>query len=253
MRPIDLARGHGLSTQAVRNYEARGVLPTASRTRSGYRAYDERHALALRAFLTMVPAYGHAVATRVLRAVNDDQLEDALAQIDDAHLLLARDRATLRTVRDAAGHLAQETGASSSAAVYSVGELARRLGVTPATLRNWERAGILSPARGQVSGRRTYGPDDVRDAELAHLLRRGGYLLGQIAIVVRQVREAGGSSELVAALDGWQQRITDRGTAMLRASGLLAEYLDLRGSETRQPAGSLPQHPADEAHRPNPR
>ncbi|MFD7597193.1 MerR family DNA-binding transcriptional regulator [Kitasatospora sp. NPDC059812] len=35
MRPSDLARGHGLSAQAVRNYERDGFLPPAERTASG--------------------------------------------------------------------------------------------------------------------------------------------------------------------------------------------------------------------------
>ncbi|NEE23175.1 MerR family DNA-binding transcriptional regulator, partial [Streptomyces sp. SID7499] len=39
LRPIDLARRHGLSTQAVRNYEAAGILPAAGRTAHGYRTY----------------------------------------------------------------------------------------------------------------------------------------------------------------------------------------------------------------------
>ncbi|MFB7267750.1 MerR family DNA-binding transcriptional regulator, partial [Streptomyces nojiriensis] len=37
LRPVDLARGHGLSTQAIRNYEEAGILPAADRTSQGYR------------------------------------------------------------------------------------------------------------------------------------------------------------------------------------------------------------------------
>ncbi|KIX73216.1 MerR family transcriptional regulator, partial [Streptomyces sp. MBRL 601] len=46
LRPVDLARAHGLSTQAVRNYEEAGILPAAGRTRSGYRVYTPLHAAA---------------------------------------------------------------------------------------------------------------------------------------------------------------------------------------------------------------
>src|SRR5689334_21689206 len=53
LQPIDLARAHGLSTQAVRNYEAAGILPGAERTPRGYRTYTPRHAQALRAFLAL--------------------------------------------------------------------------------------------------------------------------------------------------------------------------------------------------------
>ncbi|MGP3947412.1 MerR family DNA-binding transcriptional regulator [Streptomyces sp. 7N604] len=39
MRPVDLARQHGVSTQAVRNYEDAGIIPPAHRSRTGYRDY----------------------------------------------------------------------------------------------------------------------------------------------------------------------------------------------------------------------
>ncbi|MFD8759730.1 MerR family DNA-binding transcriptional regulator, partial [Streptomyces mirabilis] len=70
LRPIDLARGHRLSTQAVRNYEEAGILPAAGRTPHGYRTYTSLHAGALRAFLALVPGHGHRTATSIMRAVN---------------------------------------------------------------------------------------------------------------------------------------------------------------------------------------
>ncbi|MER6069981.1 MerR family DNA-binding transcriptional regulator, partial [Streptomyces sp. NPDC001817] len=70
LRPVDLARRHGLSTQAVRNYEEAGILPTADRTPHGYRTYTSLHAGALRAFLALVPGHGHQTATSIMRAVN---------------------------------------------------------------------------------------------------------------------------------------------------------------------------------------
>jgi DNA-binding transcriptional MerR regulator len=42
------ARPIMLSTQAVRNYEAAGILPAAERTPHGYRTYTPLHAQALR-------------------------------------------------------------------------------------------------------------------------------------------------------------------------------------------------------------
>ena len=96
-----------------------------------------------------------------------------------------------------------------------------------ACARAWERAGILRPARDPHSGRREYRADDVRDAELAHLLRRGGYRLAHVAAVVDRVRAAGGTAELAALLVDWRERLTDRGRAMLAAAGRLDAYLDL--------------------------
>jgi DNA-binding transcriptional MerR regulator len=225
LRPADLAREHGISTQAVRNYEQDGFLPPAARTPSGYRVYTEVHAAALRAFLALVAAYGHATAGGIMNAVHDDDLERALTLVDRGHLQLLRDRETLNAVRKAIGHLTTEPVPEPAGADWSIGELAHRLGVTAATVRAWERAGILVPHRNPATGYRVFGAADVRDAELAHLLRRGGYPLEHIATVVDQVRTAGGTESLAAALETWQERLTARGVAMLDAAGLLGEYL----------------------------
>ncbi|MER6161806.1 TioE family transcriptional regulator [Streptomyces sp. NPDC001868] len=233
LRPFDLAREHGLSTQAVRNYERDGFIPPAERTASGYRIYTETHAAALRAFLALVPAYGHTSAGQIMRALHADALDDALAIIDLGHSQSLRDRETLDAVRNALDHLMAEAGTapardrSARADGRTIGELAHRLRVTPATLRAWEAAGILAPARDPLTGYRVYGATDIRDAELAHLLRRGGHPLDHIATVVRRIRTAGGTDALSDALDDWRRRLTARGVAMLDAAAHLGTYLSL--------------------------
>ncbi|GAB2535527.1 MerR family transcriptional regulator [Nocardia heshunensis] len=228
LRPTDLARTHGLSAQAVRNYEDAGFLPPAARTASGYRIYTETHVAALDAFLALVRAYGHATAGRIMTAVHEDDLDTALLLIDRGHDQSLRDRDTLDTVRRAVHHLTAETdgtAATSETTAWSIGELAHHLQVTAATLRKWERAGILLPARESGTGYRSYTADDRRDAELAHLLRRGGYPLGRIATVVVQVRAAGGTDSLARALEDWRDRLTAQSLARLDAAGLLSRYL----------------------------
>lgn len=224
MRPTDLAREHGISTQAVRNYERSGFLPPATRTASGYRVYTETHAAALRTFFALIPAFGHAVAGQLMNAVHADDLDTVLHTIDRAHEQLLRDRETLDAVSRAVHDL---TDFEPVLEPRTIGELAHRLGVTPATLRAWEEAGILAPDR-EPTGYRVYRAEDVRDAELAHLLRRGGYPLTRIALVVHQIRTAGGTDTLSAALSDWRHRLTTRGLAMLAASAHLNEYLSTR-------------------------
>ncbi|MFJ6666552.1 TioE family transcriptional regulator [Streptomyces sp. NPDC091383] len=230
LRPVDLAREHGITPQAVRNYESEGFLPPAERTGTGYRVYTEVHAAALRAQLALVPAHGHARTREIMRALHAGDLDTALTAIDHSHAQLLRDRETLESVAETVTHLATTPDApppgQGPRTALSVGKLAERLGVTPATLRNWEEAGIVVPRR-TTAGHRAYTADDVRDAQLAHLLRRGGYPLEHIANVVRQIRTAGGTRALSQALEDWQRRLTARGIAMLEGSGRLAAYVRL--------------------------
>lgn len=226
LRPIDLARGHGLSTQAVRNYEEAGILPAAGRTAHGYRTYTSLHARALRAFLALVSGHGHQTATSIMRAVNRGTVDEALRLIDESHVQLLDDRRTLQAVEGALHGLASgKPTAASGPADRFIGPLARELGIRPATLRKWERAGLVRPRRDPNTGYRVYDEADVRDARLAHQLRRGGYLLEQIAPLIAQVRAAGGVEPLEAALRDWHGRLSARGRAMLTGAAELEAYL----------------------------
>ncbi|MET8233405.1 TioE family transcriptional regulator [Micromonospora sp. NPDC005298] len=225
LRPVDLAREHGLSTQAVRNYEAAGILPAAARTAHDYRTYTPLHAAALRAFLALLPGYGHQPAAAIMRAINQDATEDALRLVDEAHAQLLDDRRTLEAVEAAVGDL--EPLPPERGDMF-VGALARRLGVRPATLRAWEHAGLVRPHRDPRTGYRVYRAADVRDALLAHQLRRGGYLLEQIAPLLVQVRSAGGVAPLGALLGDWRARLSARSRAMLGGAAALHTYLDER-------------------------
>lgn len=230
LRPVDLARGHGLSTQAIRNYEATGILPTAERTTYGYRVYTPRHACALRAFLALVPGYGHQTAVAIMQAVNRGATEDGLRFIDESHAQLLDDRRTLQAVERAIRDLnpvPQERGETY------IGPLARRLGVRPATLRKWERAGLVRPHRDPQTHYRVYRSADIRDALLVHQLRRGGYLLAQIAPLIAQVRSAGGVAPLESMLRDWNARLSARSRAMLTGAAALDAYLSLQKGPTR--------------------
>ena len=167
LRPVDLAREHGLSAQAVRNYDDAGVLPPTSRSASGYRLYTPVHAQALRAFLALRSGHGHQAAVDIMRSVHRGDLESAYRLIDAAHVALVAERTTRTEVAAALGSLSAPVVVPGPP--LTVGELARRLDVHPATLRTWESVGILRPVRDPGTGHREYGSECVRDAEIQRL------------------------------------------------------------------------------------
>ncbi|MEU9035238.1 TioE family transcriptional regulator [Streptomyces sp. NPDC048352] len=228
LRPVDLARGHGLSTQAVRNYEEAGILPAAARTPHGYRTYTPLHAGALRAFLALVPGHGHRTATSIMRAVNQGSVDEALRLVDESHVQLLEDRRTLHAVERALRDLHAAPAPETPGGTF-IGPLAGMLGIRPATLRKWEDAGLVRPRRDPRTGYRVYDEAAVRDARLAHQLRRGGHLLEQIAPLIAQVRTAGGLEPLEATLHDWHTRLSTRARAMLTGAAELEAYLRARG------------------------
>src|SRR5919108_4209766 len=90
-----------------------------------------------------------------------------------------------------------------------VGELARRVGVAPETLRAWERRyGVLRPAR-TPAGYRIYGREDEQRARRMRELIDSGWAAGEAAHVVTETADAqtapaphedGVADELLAAL-----------------------------------------------------
>ncbi|GGQ07189.1 MerR family transcriptional regulator [Streptosporangium pseudovulgare] len=257
LRPVDLAREHGLSTQAVRNYEDEGILPPAERGDTGYRRYSAVHAQALRAFLALRPGYGHRTAVEIMRAAHHRDDETLFRLIDRAHVELLRERETLGEVAAALGALTAEPGpggnpsgrpatepASSGgpSGGLTIGALAHQLGMHPASLRKWERAGILQPHRDRATGYRVYPPGAVRDARMARQLRRGGYPLARIRLFVEQLRAAGSTVDLADLLREWRTRLGRRSRAMLAAGRELDDYLALLDSgPARAPSGFPPE------------
>ena len=225
MRPVDLARPHGLSGQAVRNYEAAGILPAAERTASGYRRYTSAHAAALRTFLAVIPAYGHPAARSIMLLLNTGRAEEALTVVDRSHAELLTDRQTLDAIERALADLTGAPGARPAHGPATIGALAHRFGLRPATLRRWERAGLLHPARDPATGYRTYAPDDVRDATIVHQLRRSGYLLSQIAPLLSELREATSPASAASAIADRRELLHRRAIAMLHASAEIGTYL----------------------------
>jgi DNA-binding transcriptional MerR regulator len=164
-----------------------------------------------------------------MRAVNAGDVDAALTLLDESHEQLLHDKETLAEVEKALRDLASPgPEAPSRREVIFIGRLARQLGIGAATLRKWEKAGLIEPRRDPETGYRVYSPADVRDARLAHQLRRGGYLLRQISPLIEQVRNAGGVAPLEAALGEWRARLTTRGLSMLSAAAELSAYVEYK-------------------------
>ncbi|MFG2313460.1 MerR family transcriptional regulator [Streptomyces tendae] len=241
LRTVDLARVAGLSTQQVRNYEDAGVLPPAGRTDAGYRVFGERHRDALLTYRALQPGYGAVTATRVMRAVHDVDVAGALALVDAAHAALHEERVSLRAAGEALEALAGRDAAAPpdrsgdgpgepdgrhGPRGLRIGEVAALVGVRTSALRVWEEAGLLVPGRERGTGYRVYGPADVRDARVVRALRRSHHLFGHIRPVLDDLRRAGSSEALRAAVEARGRALTARTRSMLAGAGALHAYLE---------------------------
>ena len=227
LRPVDLARRAGVSTQLVRNYEAAGILPAAPRSDTGYRQYGPEHLSALLTYRALAPGFGPETATEIMRAVHRGDEALACRLVDAAHAALHEQRLATDAASEALGALAAAYVDESPASGPSllVGELAHRLGIRTSALRVWEAAGLLAPTREPGTKYRRYGPEQVRDARVIHMLRQGRYYFEQIKPVIDGLRRTGSTEALRDAI-AERRAAHDRQTkAMLHGAALLHQLI----------------------------
>ncbi|MFF9783117.1 MerR family transcriptional regulator [Streptomyces nigrescens] len=227
LRPVDLARMAGVSTQLIRNYADTGILPPAPRTPSGYRTFGSRHRRALLTYGVLTQGYGPGTAQAIMQAVHAEDLGRALALVDAGHAALHEQRLSLKAASEALEALAGQAPDDSAVprSGLRIGEVAALLGVRTSALRVWESAGLLAPRRDPGTRYRSYRAADVRDARLVTLLRQSHYPLDRIRPVLDDLHHAGSSDALRTALGPRQAELTRRATAMLEGSGALHAYL----------------------------
>ncbi|MET9340488.1 MerR family transcriptional regulator [Nonomuraea sp. NPDC003804] len=237
LRPIDLARMAGISTQQIRNYADTGILPPSPRTAAGYRRFHEGHRAALVTYRTLARGYGWDTARSVMQAVHAGDLPEALTLVNAGHAALHEQRLSLQAVGEALEAVAEQAPDDSALprAGMRIGEVAAYLGVRTSALRVWESAGLLSPRREPGTRYRIFGPADVRDARMISMLRRGRYLFPQIHVILDGLRRTGSSDALRAAIAQRQAELVERATAMLEGSGHLHHYLTHLGGRPPAP------------------
>lgn len=224
LRPIDLARAAGLSTQQVRNYVDAGILPPTPRTPSGYRTFSERHRTALLTFRALVRGHGRDVAESIMLAVHAADVPRALELLDESHAALHEQRQQLEATGTALAAVAESPTDTRTPQVLRIGELAGHLRIRTSALRVWEAAGLLTPERERNTGYRLYRQQDIRDARMINMLRQSRYPLPQIGPVLASLRRTGSSEALRAAIASRRTELTTRATAMLEAAHHLHTY-----------------------------
>lgn len=160
----DLALAAKVSEQAVRDYEAGGLLPPVPRRQNGYRAFSAMHLAALIVVRALKEAgYARAEMMIVMDAMHRGSLSMALALIDDHHGTLRERRASLaRAERDqSVTHADPNSGVARREVTLSIGEAARRLDMRTSTLRLWESLGVIRVERDPSNGYRRFGEADL--------------------------------------------------------------------------------------------
>ena len=246
LRTIDLARAAGISVQQVRNYEASGLIPPTERSPAGYRRYSGRHLLAITTARHLVGGYGWLQARRIMEAVQEARLDDALALIDTRHAELDRQRRqlaeTLATLNLLTTQLAAVPQARRPQPLH-VGEAAQVVGVRVSALRFWEEQGLLQPQRDKSNRYRLYDEQQIRRLRIVALLRQANHDFAAIRATLEAL-DAGRLQRAVAAIEQRRGEVARASWRCIRALAAFHGYIDTYHGElsrTEDPVSAPPE------------
>jgi DNA-binding transcriptional MerR regulator len=205
-RTAQIARILGVHPNTVRQYEAWGLLSPIGRTASGYRTFTSLHLDQLKvvkaAFrFTWIQGGIKAAALEMLEHTKACRFYAAL----EAALRIGTYLTEERTGALAAIELVKSwTGGRRivrSRNRYRRKESAARLGVTPETLRTWERNGLVRIPRDPRNGYRFYGEEELDRLFVIRTLRRAGYSMMAVRRMFLRLEREGRNADLADALD----------------------------------------------------
>ncbi len=233
LRTIDLARAAGISVQQVRNYEAFGLLPPVSRSKSGYRLYTQQHLAALKTTRSLVAGYGWQRVSKIMQALHRGDLPAALATIDERHAEQAHKRFQVEQTLSALRTLAAGSAplqSSSHPQRLRVGEAAKQVGVRVSALHFWEQQGLLHPVREPSSRYRLYDEHQMRRLRVVVLLREGGYDFQVIRSVLDELA-AGRPEQAIVAVEKRREELTRTSWACIEALASFQHYVSEFGPQ----------------------
>lgn len=225
----EVAKAVGLHPNTIRLYEQWGLLPEISRTAAGYRLFTQEHMdqVKLVRLVLKCTVFGREIkhtAYEIIKLSAHSDYSEALGRAGRLEALLRNEcrqaeeaehfleewgsrrytfaggngQSTAGT--NAAPAPASPTAPTASNAGLSRNDAAKMLDITPDTLRDWERNGLISIPRDSRNGYRRYGADDINKLRVIRVLRRSNYSNMAILRAIQKL-EAGSAEGLMEVLD----------------------------------------------------
>lgn len=203
LRTSDIARLVGVHPNTVRLYEEKGYLPPVPRSKAGYRRFTTLHLEQMR-LAHLVFSWPHIFSWQVVHNLvtyaADSDLGMAMELAYEYLTLVRIERTRAEAAVEFVERWARGQILDMTTHALTIGQTARRLGLTADQLRNWDRSGLLDVPRDPESGYRMYGASEIGRLRVIRMLRQSGYSLMAILRMLRQF-DAGKTEGLREALD----------------------------------------------------
>ncbi|WEG17340.1 MerR family DNA-binding transcriptional regulator [Alkalihalophilus pseudofirmus] len=150
LKPADIAAKLNVSTNTLRNYEAKGLVPSPKRTASGYRIYSSVHLIYFSCVKSLSDGFGMDVAVKVMKSIRGMKIDEALWTLNDELIRRGEEK---KFVIEAVKLIEYS---EKNSCLWSLGEAAERMNVSRTAIRYWDKEGYIRAIRDSDSGYRTF-------------------------------------------------------------------------------------------------
>ncbi|MDQ0272650.1 MerR family transcriptional regulator [Cytobacillus purgationiresistens] len=188
IRPIDIAKKLNISTSSLRHYETWGIVPLPERMPNGYRIYTEEHVAYFECIRAMFPGFGVPLTSKVMKFLQNKELDAALWLVNQAQADLHRDKMMAeKTIKILENDALEEIDSRGKPRWMTIGEVSKAAAVPSSAIRHWEKEGLFSPDRDLENGYRKYKRSHVRQIMIIRTLRTAVYSLDIIKEIIHEL------------------------------------------------------------------
>ncbi len=160
IRPIDIARKLNVSTTTLRKYEELGMIPTVSRTESGYRIFTDEHVAYFVCIREMLSAFTLSYISKILQQVKAGKIDVALWKVNKAQVDLNQEKIIANKIAKKLFNR-HKSLIESAQKELTIKDVSQETGVPATTIRYWDNLGLLSVERTE-SNYRDFTPENIR-------------------------------------------------------------------------------------------
>src|SRR5690625_4652706 len=135
-KPIEIAKKLNISTNMLRYYEEKGLVPQPYRTNNQYRKYNQLHVVYFETVQAMSKGFAFEVIASIMADIQKDFIDDALWTLNNVYVQNGEDYKLLCKLKGKVEEMNQ-----SNEQFIRIGNLSKAFAVSTTALRYWERKG----------------------------------------------------------------------------------------------------------------
>ena len=188
-----IAKIVGVHPNTVRMYEEWGLIQKPMRKENGYRIFTDIHIDQFRLVKTafQIEVLQAGLRKKIIAAVKLSakwQFDEAIAYAKEYRMIASEQIENAKEAAELAQQLLSGNKKNDSSVSLKRMDVAKILGLTIDTIRNWEMNGLIKVKR-KENGYRVYDEEDIKRLKIIRSLRCANYSLSAILRMINALEE----------------------------------------------------------------